>query len=352
MLSIGIIGGTGYTGKKLIQYLALHPFIKDYKVYAKTSAGENLHNLFPDLSGYIDNFQIKSIDDISYEHDLYFIALPHSEALKYVPTLISKDKFVIDLGGDYRLDFEELYIQWYKYTHSSPYLLKEKVYGLADHPSTDYVKAKLIANPGCYPTAVLLSILPLLPELADKILSISNVAYSGTSGAGKSSRADLLMSEMYGNVKAYNINEHRHEPEILQQLYKNGFHSPFSFTPHLLPAARGIYTTSSIHLSEEIKKENIEEVYKGVYQKSPFVRLRNSPPELQWVIDSNFCDISISVKEKVLIVTAAIDNLVKGASGQAIQNMNKLFGWDETYGLLKPALLAVKKELKYVSVNS
>ena len=201
MISIGVIGGTGYTGKKLVQYLTLHPFIKDYRIYAKASAGANLHNLFPDLYGYVDNLQIKNIDEISYDHDLYFIALPHGEALNYAPKLISKDKFVIDLGGDYRLDFEELYIQWYKYTHSSAYLLKEKVYGLADHPSTDYAKAKLIANPGCYPTAVLLSILPLLPELTHKILSVSCVAYSGTSGAGKSLKADLLLSEMYGNVK-------------------------------------------------------------------------------------------------------------------------------------------------------
>jgi N-acetyl-gamma-glutamyl-phosphate reductase len=156
---------------------------------------------------------------------------------------------------------------------------------------------------------------------------------------------------MYGNVKAYNVNDHRHEPEILQQLYRNGFHSSFSFTPHLLPAARGIYTTSSVHLTEKVEKDYLEETYKNVYQKSPFIRLKNTPPELQWSQDTNFCDINISVKGKVLIITSAIDNLIKGASGQAVQNMNKLFGWDEAAGLLKSAT-AEGKELKYVSVHS
>lgn len=340
MISVGILGGSGYTGKKLVQYLSQHPFVKDIQIYARNSAGEKLLGIFPDLYGLVENLDIKSIEEISGKHDLYFITLPHSEALKYVPSLINKEKYVIDLGGDYRLDSKDLYLQWYKYTHTSSYLLKSKEYGLADYPFTNYDKVKLIANPGCYPTSVLLGLLPLVHEYAGSILSVSCISYSGTSGAGKSARSDLLLSEMYGNVKAYNINIHRHEPEILQQLYKSGFNSPFSFTPHLLPTAKGIYTTSSIHLSEEIKKEKIEEIYKDVYENSPFIRLRNTPPELQWVIGSNFCDISIALKEKILIVTTSIDNLVKGAAGQAIQNMNKLLGWDEITGLLT-------KEFKY-----
>ena len=350
MISIGIVGGTGYTGKELIKYCLSHPFIKNFQIYANGNAGENLFSLFPDLVGYAENVVIESINNISLEHDLYFIALPHGEALKYVPHLISNNKYVIDLGGDYRLDYEELYIQWYKYTHTSPYLLKSKLYGLADYSKTNYEQVRLVSNPGCYPTATLLSLLPLLPDLVNDILSVSCSAYSGTSGAGKNPKQELLLSEMNGNVKAYNINQHRHEPEILQQLFKNGFHSPFSFTTHLLPISKGIYVTSSIHLNKAIDYQKVLELYNNIYENSPFIRIRNFPPELKWVIDTNFCDINISVKDKVIIVTAAIDNLVKGASGQAFQNMNKLYGWDETSGLLRSAVQSDKKELKNVSV--
>lgn len=343
MISVGIIGGTGYTGKKLIQYCSLHPHVKEYKVYGSNSAGENLHNYFPDLAGYIENSTIMSVDSVSYEHDLYFVALPHGESLRYIPSLISNGKLVIDLGGDYRLNFEELYIQWYKYTHTSSYLLKTKIYGLADHPDTRYDEHKLVANPGCYPTATLLSILPFVANFSNKILTVSCVAYSGTSGAGRKPKAELMMSEMDGNVKAYNVHEHRHEPEILQELYKNGFGSPLSFTTHLLPVSKGIYLTTSIHLNDPLEQTEISDVYENVYENSNFIRLRTKPPELNWVVDTNFCDINISAKGKTVIITTAIDNLIKGASGQAVQNMNKLLGLDESTGLLQ-------KELKSVSV--
>lgn len=343
MISVGIIGGTGYTGKELIKFCSQHAFVKEYKIYANSSAGESLFSLFPDLIGILDNQKIGSVKELSYEHDLFFAALPHGEALKIIPELISNGKYVIDLGGDYRLDFEELYIQWYKFTHTSSYLLKSKVYGLADFPGTNYKNVKLIANPGCYPTAVLLGLLPLLPDYSENILSVSCIAYSGTSGAGKSAKTELLLSEMDNNVKAYNVNQHRHEPEILQQLYKSGFHSPLSFTTHLLPVSKGIYSTISVHLNEKINVAEILTAYEKSYSDSSFVRIRNFPPELKWVVDSNFCDINISVKDKILIITTAIDNLIKGASGQAVQNMNKLFGWEETAGILS-------KELKNVSV--
>jgi N-acetyl-gamma-glutamyl-phosphate reductase len=335
MVSVGIIGGSGYTGKKLIQFCTIHPNISGYKVYGASTAGETVHSLFPDFVGVTENSVIESVDNIDMGLDVYFIALPHGEALKYVPKLVGNGKKVIDLGGDYRLDFEELYIDWYKYTHTSSYLLKSKLYGLADViPQESYNNVNLVANPGCYPTATLVSLLPFITKFSEEIITVSTIAYSGTSGAGKSPKAEYLMSEMDGNVKAYNVNKHRHQPEILQNLYKNGFHSPFSFTTHLLPSAVGIYATSSIHLKNKINLGKITEEYQKAYSDSKFVRLREIPPQLNWVVGTNFCDINLSVEGPTLIITSAIDNLIKGAAGQAIQNLNKLFGWDETLGLV------------------
>jgi len=292
--------------------------------------------LFPytTLFRSIEEDVIESVAEISTEHDLYFIALPHGEALNYVPQLISQGKKVIDLGGDYRLDNEEIYSQWYKLQHSSSYLLQNKLYGLADVSTNNYSEYDLIANPGCYPTATLLSLLPVASNFTDNILSVSTVAYSGTSGAGKTAKVNMLMSEMDGNVRAYNVNQHRHQPEILQQLSKAGFNSPFSFTTHLLPVAVGIYATTSIHLKKEIEASEIIKAFEEMYASSFFVRLRQTPPELSWVVGTNFCDINVSVNEKTIIVTTAIDNLIKGAAGQAVQNMNKLFGWEEKFGLV------------------
>lgn len=334
MISAGLVGATGYTGKKLISFCSNHPFISDFSVYAASTAGKMLWDVFPDLEYTIENKPVLPAGELSFEHDVYFLTLPHGGALEYVPKLIAEGKKVIDLGGDYRLDFEELYRQWYHLEHTSPYLLKSKVYGLADFvPEENYGNAGLIANPGCYPTATLLSLLPLVNGYASSVISASTVAYSGTSGAGKTAKPDLMMSEMSGNVRAYNVNTHRHEPEILQMLYRHKFKAPFSFTAHLLPLSTGIYATTVVHLKEEIQPEVIQALYTAVYADKTFVRLRNTPPDLQWVVGTNFCDVNINVSGAKVIITAAIDNLIKGAAGQAMQNLNKMYGWDESYGL-------------------
>jgi N-acetyl-gamma-glutamyl-phosphate reductase len=333
MISVGILGGSGYTGKKLLQFCENHSFIGDYKVYGNKSAGSLLTEIFPDLVGEITDSKIENIEEISNEHDLYFIALPHGEALKYVPFLFSAGKKIIDLGGDYRLDSKSEYEKWYKLEHTSESLLAEKIYGMADYRGTDYTNKNLVANPGCYPTAAILSLIPLVENFSDEILSVSTIAYSGTSGAGKTPKQEYLMSEMDGNVAAYNINKHRHQPEILQFLQKHGFSSPFSFTTHLLPISVGIYSTTSVHLKKNLAENEITKAYMKEYSSSPFIRLRDVPPNLKWVVNTNYCDINLSVKDNVLIITSAIDNLIKGASGQAIQNLNKLYDLDETMGL-------------------
>ncbi|MHB8579556.1 MAG: N-acetyl-gamma-glutamyl-phosphate reductase [Ignavibacteriaceae bacterium] len=333
MISVGIVGGSGYTGKKLIQFCSIHPFIEEFIVYGNSSAGQSLSSVLPEFDNIIHNSVIRSMDNLGM-HDLYFIALPPGEALKVVPELISKGKKVIDLGGDYRLDSKEEYELWYGKKHTSPELLNSKIYGLADYQGKDYADVNLIANPGCYPTATLLSLIPFVDSFGDEIITVSTVAYSGTSGAGKTPKQELLMSEMDGNVSAYNLNKHRHQPEILQMLKTFEFNSPYSFSTHLLPIAIGIYATTSIHLKNNISEKEIVSKYKSFYSGTPFVRIREIPPQLNWVVNTNFCDINISIRDKVLIITSAIDNLIKGASGQAIQNMNILFGWDETLSLL------------------
>jgi len=333
MISVGIIGGSGYTGKKLLQFCANHPYINDYKVYGNKTAGQNLTQIFPDLVDQINDSQIASAENISADHDVYFVALPHGEALNIIPALFHAGKNIIDLGGDFRLDSKDEYEKWYKIEHHYESLLSEKVYGLADYHTTDYTNKTFVANPGCYPTATLLSILPLAENFGGEILSVSTIAYSGTSGAGKTPKQELLMSEMDGNVAAYKINNHRHQPEILQTLNKHGFNAPFSFTTHLLPVAVGIYATTSVHLKSPVRENELKDIYESVYHSSSFVRLRDVPPNLNWVVNTNYCDINLSVKDNVLIITSAIDNLIKGASGQAFQNMNKLYGWDESLGL-------------------
>jgi N-acetyl-gamma-glutamyl-phosphate reductase len=334
MISVGVVGGSGYTGKKLVQFLSIHPNIDEIIIYGHSTAGEKLLSLFPGLDGLIEDSIVESISNISLKHDLYFIALPHGEALNYVPFLTSQDKKVIDLGGDYRLDLEEIYSHWYKIKHTSPYLLKKKIYGLADLYDYSGKDNLLLANPGCYPTVTLLSLLPLVSHFNNEIVTISTIAYSGTSGAGKSAKTELLMSEMDGNVRAYNVNQHRHQPEIVQELEKAGFNSKYSFTTHLLPVSVGIYSTTAVHLKNKISEKDVCRVYKETYSESYFVRLRKTPPDLNWVVGTNFCDINLSVNGTTIIITAAIDNLIKGASGQAIQNMNKIFGWDENLSLI------------------
>jgi N-acetyl-gamma-glutamyl-phosphate reductase len=337
LISVGILGGSGYAGKFLIQFCLNHPMIESISIYGHSAAGKTLYQVFPELVNQTRDFNILHSKNISYDHDVYFIALPHGEALNFVPTLINKKKIVIDLGGDYRLDDANEYAEWYKITHSSPKLLQMKTYGLADYFDNSVYQSSLIANPGCYPTASLLGILPLVKNYYHNIISASTSAYSGTSGAGKSANPDLSISEMDGNVRAYNVNIHRHQPEIEQILVKAGYTSPYSFTTHLLPISIGIYATTTVFFDSDMSKENIPELYIEHYAKSSFVRMRETPPNLRWVVNTNFCDVNVNVNKNTVVITSVIDNLIKGASGQAIQNLNKIYNWNETFGLLKGA---------------
>lgn len=334
-LNIAIIGGTGYTGKELLKLLTQHPFVEKIDIYAQTSAGSLITDVFPELTGLIEDTNVKSIESLNYNADLYFTSLPHGEAMNHIPDLIAERKKVIDIGSDYRLYSPVLFKQWYGLEHTSYELLKTRIYGLADVLSDSDYKFDLIANPGCYPTAVLLPLLPIVEHFADKIISINTVAYSGVSGAGKSAKAELMMAEMFGNAKAYNLNKHRHEPEIVQALMNAGLvNKPYSFSTHLLPISTGIYSTTTVNLCTTVLQNEVDEILNQKYLSAPFVRIRKVPPEIKWVLGTNFCDIHASVGPNRIILASAIDNLIKGASGQAVQNMNRLYGFDQTTGLL------------------
>lgn len=332
-INIAIIGGTGYTGKELLKILSIHPNVDKIIVYAKSSAGKMICDIFPELLGLVEDSVILSADDLDFTSDVYFTALPHGESLLYIPQLVSAGKKVIDIGGDFRLDKPELYRQWYGFEHSVSDLLSQKLYGLADLTKEYEYKYNLISNPGCYPTAALLPLTPVVKYFSESILSISTAAYSGVSGVGKSPKTELLMAEMHGNAKAYNLNKHRHEPEILQELIKSGLgNTPFCFSTHLLPIATGIHCTSIVHLTEPLEQDEVDAAVYSIFERSTFVRIRKIPPEVKWVVGTNYCDMHFAVGADRIIVTSVIDNLIKGASGQAVQNMNKMLGLDETAG--------------------
>ncbi|MBN1980617.1 MAG: N-acetyl-gamma-glutamyl-phosphate reductase [Chitinivibrionales bacterium] len=333
MINVSIVGVSGYIGKMLYALCCNHPSIESVNTYASMNLDTTLHQLFPEMVGVLPDSSIQGMETFTSNSDLSFFCLPHGHSLAFIPSLLKSGKKVIDLSGDFRLDTPQLYDTWYGFNHTATALLKEKIYGLADWPDSAYSGQPLIANPGCYPTAVLLSLLPIVTSLQDSIIAISTVAYSGTSGAGKAAKQELLLSEMDGNVRAYSVNTHRHEIEIAQQLKKQGYGGPFAFIAHLLPLSHGIYATSTVHFSAPVDQKMIDVAYKNAYAATPFVRMRPVPPHLKWVVNTNFCDMSAAACGNRVVVTAAIDNLIKGGAGQAIQNMNRMFHLSPATGL-------------------
>jgi N-acetyl-gamma-glutamyl-phosphate reductase len=333
MYSIGIVGGSGYVGGHLLRILSAHPSVTEIKIYGHSTVGERWSNVFPELVGLLGDGVVESTAELG-RHDAIFLALPKGESMRMMPQALDAADLIIDLGPDFRLSASQFEVT-YGMVHACPDLLAEAAYGLADDPDNHLRDARILATPGCYPTAVLLSTLPLLRHFS--VDSAHAVAYSGTSGAGKNS--NLLMSEMDGNVLAYEVHSHRHEPEMLNATKLN--QDAFSFTPHLLPAATGIYATTCVKLRDAVSREDVINVFRSCYESSPFVRLRQWPPHLRWVVGTNFCDIHVSVRGANVIVLAAIDNLIKGAAGQAVQNMNRRLGLPDTTGFLMEGLCHV-----------
>jgi len=341
MLKVAIVGATGYTGEELIRLLVDHPKVKITSLTAKIDKPQNISEIFSRLSGRIDLqcADLESVDDVAAISQVVFLALPHRVSMKFAPQFLQLGRKVIDLSADYRLKDTELYEKWYKVVHSSPDLVQKAVYGLPELYRAEIKKADLVANPGCYPTGIILGSAPLLKNGFVDVSDIIIDAKTGLSGAGRKAALDLHFSEITGNLKAYKINQHQHMPEISQELTNLAGESvKIVFVPHLVPLNRGILSTIYFKKSRKMGLEEALDLYKDFYKDEPFVRVKPSGqfPQIKEVFETNFCDIGIWTEQQsdTLIVISAIDNLGKGAAGQAVQNMNIMYNFKETAGLL------------------
>ena len=332
---ISIFGGTGYTGVELIRLLLSHPYVEIYQITSRKDTGKRVDEVYPSFRGMLNN-KFVSPEDADLENvDIVFFATPNGIAMNYADNLISNGKIVIDLAADFRIKDKSVWEKWYEMEHKSPNLIDKAVYGLPEINRDSIKKAKLIANPGCYPTAIQLALIPLLKKKLINPISIIADAKSGISGAGKNLELKLLMSEAEEDLRAYGIAGHRHLPEIEENLANIcGDDIKLTFIPHLVPMIRGIHATVYVDCIEDF---NAEEIFESFYEDEPFVDIMpaDMPPNTKSVRASNFCRISFH-KEKAsnrLIIFSVIDNLMKGAAGQAVQNMNIMMDWQESTGI-------------------
>lgn len=339
MLNVAIVGASGYTGLELIRILHGHPEVALVCLTSEQSAGKRISDVFPTLRGRCD-LVLENLEPVrvAEKADLIFTALPHKAAMEVVPTFLKLGKRVVDLSADYRLSDAAVYGEWYE-PHLNPALLKKAVYGLPEIRRTKIKGARLVANPGCYPTSIILGLAPLLKKGFINPHSIIADAASGVSGAGRAAKVDSLYCEVNEGFKAYGVGGvHRHTPEIEQELSlvaKTAL--KITFTPHLVPMDRGILSTIYAAPVKPVTGAQLVKLYQEFYQGEPFVRVLSagSLPSTAFVRGSNFCDVAPLVDARTgrIIVVSAIDNLVKGAAGQAVQNMNLVCGFPETMGL-------------------
>ncbi|NNM60205.1 MAG: N-acetyl-gamma-glutamyl-phosphate reductase [Legionellales bacterium] len=341
MIKVGIIGATGYTGVELTRLLHLHPQVKITHLGTESYTGQSISEIYPHFQKHVEDKCISSeIETLIANCDVVFIALPHGKALFYVEPLLAAGKKIIDLGADFRLRNPEDYQQWYEQEPAPAELQSKAVYGLAEAGYREAIKhTALIANPGCYPTA---SILAAIPAFNAEIVLLDDCIFdakSGISGAGRSLQLRTHFCEISDNFLAYQVaGIHRHTPEIEQELTAVTQHPvTIQFTPHLIPVVRGLYVTAYFKLKNNLSQTAVHELYQQFYQDERFIRVRKGKeiPEIKHVRGSNYCDLSVHVDPRTqrLIVISVIDNLIKGAAGQAIQNMNLMFQLPEEMGL-------------------
>ncbi len=338
MIKAAVLGATGYAGIELVRLLTNHPEVSVELLGSQSFAGQKISDVYQNLRHILEKECEEADVEKASKCDVAFTALPHGASKAVIPTLLDAGLKVIDLSGDYRYDDVKVYEKWYNQEHTSPELLKESVYGLCELHRDKIKSARLIGNPGCYTTCSILGAAPLLAKgvASDKNIIID--ALSGVSGAGRSLSLQTHYCECTENSKAYKVATHRHTSEIEQELSNvSGKEIVLSFTPHLIPQKRGILATIYMNLTEKLTQEELVKIYEDYYKDEFFVRVmpNGKLPETKHVVGSNFVDIGVALDERLqrAVVVSAIDNVVKGAAGQAVQNMNLMFGLDEKTGL-------------------
>ncbi|HEY2628206.1 MAG TPA: N-acetyl-gamma-glutamyl-phosphate reductase [Usitatibacter sp.] len=344
MIKVGVVGGTGYTGVELLRLLAGHSQVEVVAITSRAEAGVKVADHFPSLRGRYDLAFTDPAKAPLKGCDCIFFATPNGVAMSQAKALLDTGTRIVDFSADFRLKDRTTWEKWYKVTHASPELLPEAVYGIPEINRERIRKARLVANPGCYATAVQLSLLPLVEtDFVDHRHLVAD-GKSGVSGAGRKTEADLLFSEAADNFKAYAVKGHRHHPEIVESLSSlesaSGRAVGLTFVPHLVPMIRGILTTVYARIT---KDTDFQGLFERRYAKEPFVDVLppGSQPETRWVRGTNQCRIAVHrpFDADTLVILAVVDNLVKGAAGQAVQNMNLMFGFPETQGLEQIAVV-------------
>ncbi len=339
MIKAGIIGSTGYIGQEVLRLLLQHPQVEVSHITSQSYVGKEYSKIYKNYEKlFSKQCESEDIEAISKEADVIFVALPHGMAADKINTSVLSNAKVIDLGADFRLNKKDEYEHWYSTEHHNEELLSTAVYGLCEWNREHIKSARLIANPGCYATCSILSLSPLIKDGIIFENSIIVDAKSCVSGAGRTLDLGTHFSECNESVKAYKVASHRHTPEIEQELNKVGRNPlKISFTPHLIPMNRGILVTAYGTLKSELEYADVQAIYEKYYGKEYFIRLTNKDifPETRWTKGSNFCDIGFTIDKRTnrVLVIGAIDNLIKGGAGQAVQNMNIMFGFDEKLGL-------------------
>ena len=342
MIKVGIVGGTGYTGVELLRLLASHPSTELVAITSRSEKGKPVSALFPNFRGIVDMpFTEPTVANLK-DCDVVFFATPHGVAQNLVPEILAAGIRVIDLSADFRIRDIDIWEKWYAQKHAAPQLVSQAVYGLPEFNRDEIADANLVACAGCYPTSVQLGLKPLLEAGAIDVSDIIANSASGVSGAGKQANVATLLSEAGDNFKAYGASGHRHQPEIEQGLADMaGEPVGLTFVPHLLPIIRGIHTTLYVDLKQQ--DTDVQSLFEAHYANEPFVDVLepNSYPETRTVRGSNQCRIAIHRpgNGKKVVILVVEDNLTKGASGQALQCMNIMFGLDEDAGLTMPALM-------------